>query len=198
MAVLSDKEQQLYDAARAALPRWMFSDDENAQEIIAAFAKVFGMSWAQVDLWCDQMFITKAVGFFLDQHAIDRGTRRRNGESDGALAARLRSYEDHVTRGALLSAANNILAGASVTGSANMVELRIDKAFLGVSGAGADAGRARSYCSRGYRMAADGENAIILILPYGTDAATATAVAEAMRQQKAGGIIVYVERRLNP
>lgn len=198
MSVLNDKELKLYEAAKASLPRWMFSDDANSQEVLAAFAKQLGKTWEQVDAWVDQIYITRAFGFFLDQHAIDRGTRRRYQEPDVLLSQRIRTYEDAVTKPALQSTADALLAAAGL-GTAHIVELRMDKAFLGTQGAAEPhPGRGRTYLSRGYRMSTTGENALVIILPYGTSDATAAAVAEAVRQKKAGGIIVYVERRLNP
>jgi hypothetical protein len=58
-------------------------------------------------------------------------------------------------------------------------------------------GRARAYLSRGFRMGA-GYPTILLTLPYGTSAALAASVLEAMRQRKAAGVRVIVERRLTP
>jgi len=67
-----------------------------------------------------------------------------------------------------------------------------------------------AYLSRGYRMTrqfttdADlvatgrGAQGFIVILPYGTTAATALAVQEALRKKRAGGIVAFVERRVNP
>jgi hypothetical protein len=72
------------------------------------------------------------------------------------------------------------------------------------------ADRKAAYFSRGYRMtrqftanpslvAADrAAHSFIVILPYGTTAATALAVEEALRQKRAGGILAWTERRLNP
>jgi hypothetical protein len=71
-------------------------------------------------------------------------------------------------------------------------------------------GRKVAYMSRGYRMtrqftadaasvsSARAAQSFIVILPYGTTAATALAVTEALRKKRAGGILVYVERRVNP
>ena len=58
-------------------------------------------------------------------------------------------------------------------------------------------GRLDAYMSRGFRMGSQ-YGTIILILPYGTSAATAASVAEAVRLKKAAGVRVIVERRLNP
>lgn len=58
-------------------------------------------------------------------------------------------------------------------------------------------GRADGYLSRGYRIGSM-VNSITIILPYGTTAATQRSVAEAIRQRKAAGFRVVIERRLNP
>lgn len=52
-----------------------------------------------------------------------------------------------------------------------------------------------SYFDRGDRFA---DFAFIVILPYGTDEATADAVADMIRQKKGMGYPFHVERRLNP
>jgi hypothetical protein len=62
---------------------------------------------------------------------------------------------------------------------------------------GAGGGRSDSYLSRGYRMATR-RAALILILPYGTTAGTAAGIVEMLRQKKAAGIGVIIERRLSP
>lgn len=56
----------------------------------------------------------------------------------------------------------------------------------------------RAYLSRGYRMGHGNPNTIIMILPYGSTAATVASIEEMLRQKKAAGIIAYVERRQNP
>jgi hypothetical protein len=57
--------------------------------------------------------------------------------------------------------------------------------------------RHSAYLGRGYRMAKPG-SAFIIILPYGSTAATAAAVREALRQKKAAGIRALVEWRQSP
>jgi hypothetical protein len=51
--------------------------------------------------------------------------------------------------------------------------------------------------TRGWRMGPSNPSGdwIIVVLPYGTSAATAASVAEAMRRYKAGGVRVVVEVR---
>lgn len=58
--------------------------------------------------------------------------------------------------------------------------------------------RMESYLSRGYRMTRATASGLIVILPYGTTAATALAVEEAVRQKKAAGFQLIVERRTSP
>ncbi len=60
--------------------------------------------------------------------------------------------------------------------------------------------RVNSYWSRGYRFTDTGRRAtvVVIMLPFGTTAATQQSVAEAVRQIKAGGVKVIVERRLSP
>ena len=59
-------------------------------------------------------------------------------------------------------------------------------------------GFARSFAGRGWRCANSRPFALIVILPFGTSAGTAASVLESVRQKKAGGFRVAVERRLNP
>jgi hypothetical protein len=61
----------------------------------------------------------------------------------------------------------------------------------------AGAGRLEAYCDRGYRCGSTYPT-ILLILPYGTSAALAASVLETVRQRKAAGVRVIVERRQSP
>ena len=51
-------------------------------------------------------------------------------------------------------------------------------------------GFTRAYSQRGYRSSRLRPQTIVIILPYGTSAAVAAGVAEAVRQRKAAGIVV--------
>lgn len=57
-------------------------------------------------------------------------------------------------------------------------------------------GFARAFSQRGYRSARIVPLRIVVILPYGSTAAHEASVREALRQKKAAGIAVTVERRL--
>ena len=58
-------------------------------------------------------------------------------------------------------------------------------------------GRARAYFNRGYRFGCGGPM-FVMILPFGTPAAVGLAVADMLRQIKAGGVRYAVEIRANP
>ena len=60
---------------------------------------------------------------WLDQHAVDRGTRRSAGERDAALRTRLRNMDDNVTRPGLLAALRAMMVAAGLTGDPAMTEL---------------------------------------------------------------------------
>lgn len=300
---LTTEEQELLDWAMEAMPPWFRGDRDLAVE--AGIAKMMGAARAQVDYWAGQTLIASAAGAtsttpdWLQQHAIDRGTRRQYGESDAELRARLRFYPDAITPAALLGVAQGIVDAAGVaTDAVAMVELRADKAFLvrnvpqddvggtfdvpsvgvvsfapvaawsgnrppwisrngvafaqtavltitgaadsendgahnvtgmsgdallyapGIDGAisGSDglvgwrvdryavidgahltagSGKMDAYASRGFRVGGQ-RPVIVLILPYGTTAATSAAVEEAIRQRKAAGVIVLIETRESP
>jgi hypothetical protein len=59
-------------------------------------------------------------------------------------------------------------------------------------------GFTRAYSQRGYRSSRLRPQTIVIILPYGTSAIVAASVAEAVRQRKAAGIVVKIERRQSP
>lgn len=187
MSTLNTGEQNLYDTAQAASPRFLF-DDDSPHELTAAFAKIFYAGWVQGDYWVDQVFILKAVKEFLDQLAKDKGTRRQENETDVSLASRLRSYEDALTKTAILALVNAMLLAAGVSGTAKMVETRADGAYFN---------RLRNF-SRGDRMITKLLNEIIVILPYGTDSALANSILTAVNQVKAAGVVAKVEVNLIP
>lgn len=177
---------ELYAVAKAALPGWFFGPKEVAhlRAVAELLAPVFDLAKARVE----GTFVLTAPTEWLEQHAKDRGTRRQANESDAALADRLRHAEDAVTPVALEAAANKILAADGVAGVAHVLELRQQKRLF----------LTRHYgLTRGWRMGPSNPSGdwIIVVLPYGTSAATAASVAEAMRRYKAGGVRVVVEVR---
>lgn len=132
---LNAQEQELFDFAVSALPKW-FTSNERQREELAGFAKIFGAALTTVKYWFGQTLIGTAQGpatglpDWLNQRAIDRGSRRQASEADVTLRERLQNVEDAVVRPALLDAANAILVAEGVAGTAKMVELDRDAACL--------------------------------------------------------------------
>lgn len=125
--------EDFYRFGRDALPQWVKDRDE----FLLASAQVMTAVQTQTEYLFKQTLITTADGptadapDWLQQHARDRGTSRQVGESNAALAQRLRTIPDALTRQALLDAANAALATAGVAGSAALLELPRDGAFYG-------------------------------------------------------------------
>ena len=135
---LTAEEQEFLDLSLRALPFW-FRGDARAQEFVGMAAKMAGQGRTQATYWLvTQANILTATGVvgsepdFLNQHALDRGTSRQDGESDEALRERIRSVPEALTRPFLISAVTDIVseAGEPTSGIA-MVELPRDQAFLG-------------------------------------------------------------------
>lgn len=139
---LTPEAQELFDFAIGALPSWLRANDE----VLTASASMMALARAQSAYLFGQALITTAEGAtattpdWLNQHARDRGTSRQAGETDPVLQQRLRVIPDALTRQAILDAANAILAAAGVVGSAAMLELPRDGAWIGVYDAMAGVG----------------------------------------------------------
>lgn len=299
---LSADEQKLLDFALGALPPWFGDTETRDLAVEGGMAKMMGAAKAQITYWFDRTLITGADGpaaglpDWLQQHAIDRDTRRANGEGDPELQSRLRTFPDALTRATLLSVTDAILDAAGIVAAPFMLELRRDRGYLvtnqpqidasaggefinhggnvwgflptdgwrdnappfrgagieppiayaitfsGAAAAGNDGsfaiigldedealyvnatgvagvdagvafrvdrydrngncltagtGKVDAYCDRGHRCGATWPS-IVIILPFGTTEAVALSVAEAVRQRKAAGVRVIVERRLIP
>lgn len=299
---LSADEQKLLDFALGALPPWFGDTESRDLAVEAGMAKMVGAAKAQATYWFDRALITGADGpaaglpDWLQQHAIDRGTRRQEGEGDPELQSRLRTFPDALTRATLLAVTDAILDAAGIVAAPFMLELRRDRGYLvnnqpqidassggeffdngnpvfaflpfggwrdnappfrgpgieppitytitmfGCADAGNDGtfpiialdgdkavfvnaagvagadpgmvwridrfdrdgnsltvgtGKMDAYLDRGHRCGASWPS-IVIILPFGTTAAVALSVEEAIRQRKAAGVRVIVERRLIP
>lgn len=130
---LTADEQELLNFGVGALPDWIAPNDP----ILTAAAKQMGGARAFSDYLFKQTLITTADGptsttpDWLNQHARDRGTSRQAGESNDALATRLRVVPDALTRGAILTAVNAVLASSGVSGQAALLELPRDASWVG-------------------------------------------------------------------
>lgn len=124
MALTAD-ELKFYNFAKDALPPWIPDPDE----FLLGAAKMFGSVKALLDYLFGQALISTATGAtsttpdWLNQHARDRGTARRDGEDDPTLRARLRTFPDALVRAVLLASVNEILVAAGISDEAAMVEL---------------------------------------------------------------------------
>lgn len=279
------------DIYRNAVPGDVASQNRNLDEA-RTFAEMVALGEGTGYGWSRDAHISTSHSFWLDQHALDRDLSRQGGEVDDVLRARLKTGPAALLRDVILDVANEALAAAGISGSAALLRLPADAAFVGnyvamtgtggvfaqsgtsssfspmagwqvppvpdprmqtvgswqlaIAGAanagnngtrtvtgigGADGngaivtngsgvpgadptvtwtarrldqlgnvtdGFARAFASRGYRATSTRPFTIVVILPFGTDAGTAAAVADACRVKKAAGFGVIVERRLNP
>lgn len=126
---LSAEQQALFDHARRALPRWLTRGKTAVLEWLHAYTQTFDSVRAQGQDWLDITYLDNATGAELDQHALDRGTFRRDGEDDDTLRERIRNITDVVTVPALKSGVDALLA-ASALGPSNWVVLRRDRAHF--------------------------------------------------------------------
>lgn len=133
---LDSVEQELYDFAWQAMPRW-YRARERASEEIAMFAKVMGAVKKTLMYWFQQAYIqtaNRATGTdpdWLELHAQDRGTHLADGETDAISRMRISQVPGAVTWPELLAAAQQIVNAAGVTGTVGLVELPADAAYLG-------------------------------------------------------------------
>lgn len=133
---LDSVEQELYDFAWGAMPRW-YKARERASEEIAMFAKVMGAVKKTLIYWFEQAYIqtaTRATGTdpdWLELHAQDRGTHLADGETNAISRKRISQIPGAVTWPELKAAAQAIVDEAGVTGTVGLVELPADAAYLG-------------------------------------------------------------------
>lgn len=132
---LTATEQEIFDFAMDAMPPW-FREMPRAYEFMGAMAKIMGSANTQHEYWFEMAEILNAVGIvglepdWLNQHAVDRGTRRTEGESDEALRERIRNVTDALTRPAILAAVQAIIdEDGPATPAIGMVELPLDAAY---------------------------------------------------------------------
>src|SRR5260221_10293404 len=125
---LSSEAQALFDHARNSVPRWLTRGKTTVLEWLNADTGVFDSARVQGQSWLDITYIFQAFGTNLDQHARDRGTVRRAGESDTDLQYRLIHITDAITEPALKTSINAILAANSL-GPCAFINLRRDKGY---------------------------------------------------------------------
>lgn len=157
------------DARSATRPR------EELKAIVWSLALVE----CQLATWIRMLFIATAVGPWLDQHGEDRDMGRRNGEDDDAYRARMPQVADANTAGSVAAAADAVLAGAGVAGSAYVVEIWRDAIFCDLH-----------FCDS-ERVLGPGP-AMVVILPAATPESVARSVYDATRATKSAGVYILV------
>lgn len=132
-APLSAEEQDLLTWLLSSIPRWFWLDDPrfSVQEVWVAIVKAMIRVQRQGEDWVRATYILFATDVWLNQHARDRATFRQAGELDPTVRQRLRTIPDVLTRSAILTEINSILVAAGVVGTAAMLELPQDGAFIG-------------------------------------------------------------------
>jgi hypothetical protein len=189
---LSSEGQGLFDHARRSLPRWLTKGKNTALEWLYGYVAVFESAYIQGLEWYSLTKIQVASGAYLDQHAIDRGTVRRLGETDSALRSRLRSITDAVTVVALKQSIDLLLASSGL-GTCTILNLRPNRAHFQLVGSSS------AFLSRGYRMTnADRPMTYLVILPFGSTSAIGKSVEELLRLLGPAGYISLVEIRQSP
>jgi hypothetical protein len=192
------QEEELYLWLKTALPSWLFGNASAVEEHWGAMIEQYGSVRVYVEEIIANTFVMVAIGPWLDQHAKDRGIFRQENESDDSLRERIRNVETKLTREALAERADGILTANSMTTGATIVNLRSERAWFVFD---TTTGRQLSYLSTvnsGFtdRMSKSGKpSGFVIMLPYGTSAAVAASIQEAVRQNKAAGFWFAVEVR---
>lgn len=185
---MTPEQQGLFDHVKAALPRWLVRGPGAALEWLHAFVATLDAARVQAKEWIDATYLDNATARYLDQHARDRGTSRRENESDAALRERIRQIEDAVTEPAILAGVNAILAGVGLPQTAKLVNLRRDRGHYHA------VGDSLAFYNRGYRMTnVDRTWSYTIILPAGATEVTRASVLEYLRQYGPAGYLFTVE-----
>ena len=113
-----DTLQTWKNKVRASVPGWVFSQEgQNAVAFFDALAEVFFEYQKNMLANIAETFIDRASGTFLDQHAIERGLPRDEGETDSELRDRIRNREARPDREHIREALDS-----RIDGKANLYE----------------------------------------------------------------------------
>lgn len=122
-----DKLMRIY---RGAVPADVASQNRNLDEA-RVFAEMVALGEGTGFGWAREAQIHTSHGLWLDQHGRDLNQPRQGGEADPALRARIRKGPDALLRSVMLDTANAILASAGVAGTAALLRLPADAAYVG-------------------------------------------------------------------
>lgn len=195
------RRARLVEHMKTSIPRFVANKSEAE---IEAIARGLDLVAGQVEDWTRNTYVLNADGRWLRALAKDRGVSPQDGESDPSLRARIRHPEDVVTRPALLAASDAITGAVGLVGSARMVELPLDAAFVAPAGVTTATAAGFAYCVDsvsapaliGTRITRAKGGTIIVVLPAGAPRAVIDAVREAVRIKKAAGFAWAIE--VNP
>jgi len=126
--------QDYIDHALESLPAW-FSENRTAFEELRGLAVMFDRIETQQQFWHDMTFIGKAVEGppdWLNQHAIDRGSRRQSNETNEALRARIRRFDQQLTLPAVTALAQAIIDAEGIVGTVFAYPLSPNRAHFGI------------------------------------------------------------------
>jgi hypothetical protein len=155
-------------------------DPKRAQEELLAVVWVMVLVDCQLATWLRMALIGTAVGAWLDAHGSDYDKPRRKDEQDDQYRTRIPKVEKTATPAAVLEAATDALASASIAGAVTLKELWRHAVHCDVG-----------YCDNTSETCGPGP-AILVVLPAATPAAVARSVYEAVRAKKLGGVFHVV------
>lgn len=122
--------EQIYQSLRVDLPEWLVGDEGGLDEATLRFiCEIFAEAEAVEDTLFQRTFIGSADGLWLDEHGLERGIQRLEGESDDDYRVRLRAIEDVVSPAAVLAGIEKVL---KVPG-AEIFEFQTAASFYGAS-----------------------------------------------------------------
>lgn len=103
------------DKLRASVPGWFHSDkDGNASRFLNSLAELFSSLEKNITGSISQLFIDKAEGEFLDQHAKERGLVRFENETDVQLRSRIKNLSANNDCETLRAAAEQLAGEAEI------------------------------------------------------------------------------------
>lgn len=107
----TDAIEDLFRVYKSALPPDL-TEDGLPRDLAYSIAEIMAIAEAETARLTRAARVGTAVGIDLEAHARDRGLRKQENESDDQLRARLQRPPQAITKGAILSAIELVVAGA--------------------------------------------------------------------------------------
>lgn len=180
-----DDIEQIYTAS---VPQDVTASDLG-KIIRRAIAEALGVVSTEADGYVDGSRLRTAVGGYLDLHAMDRGLRRQDGETDDQLRERLRKPPAAVTISAIRDAVNAIIGDA---GPVIIVELPRSSLYLDRAGEPPYLPETQyAMCLDRGRRCGGGRGVVIALIPSSANAVQS--VSDALRSKVAAGKLWLVQ-----